>query len=162
LQAQLRRLTHQVLLAEEEMRKQVSRQLHDEIAQILVGINVQLAALSKTAVIDPRELRKRIAKTARLVGQSIVVVHRFARDLRPALLDDLGLVPALRSLVKELMARKELRVHLTAYAGVEVLDSFHRTVFYRVAQEALINIVRHAEASRARSATMGNRSRRSG
>jgi PAS domain S-box-containing protein len=151
LQAQLRNLTHQILLAQEEERKQISRQLHDEIAQILVGINVQLAALSETAAIDPRELRRRIAATARMVGQSIVVVHRFARNLRPALLDDLGLVPALRSLIKELTQRKRLSVHLTAYAGVEALDSIHRTVLYRVAQEALINIVRHAEA---RSATL--------
>ncbi len=149
LQAQLRRLAHQILLTQEAERKQVSRQLHDEISQVLVAINVQLAALSKTAEIHPEDLMKRIAKTARLVGQSIEIVHRFARGLRPALLDDLGLVPALRSLVKELEDRNGLRIHFTAYAGVEALDSVRRTVLFRVAQEALTNVVRHANARQA-------------
>jgi PAS domain S-box-containing protein len=149
LQAQLRRLTHEMLLTQEAERKQISRQLHDEISQILVGINVQLAALSETAVIRPRDLRKRIAKTGRLVGKSIDIVHRFARGLRPAMLDDLGLIPALSSLVKEMARREGLRIHFAAFAGVEALDSDRRTVLFRVTQEALTNVVRHAEARHA-------------
>jgi PAS domain S-box-containing protein len=146
LQAQSRRLTHQILLAQEEERKQISRQLHDEIAQILAGISVQLATLKETAAILPRDLGQRIGKTRRLVEKSIHVVHRFARELRPALLDDLGLIPALRSYLKELADRKDLRIHFTALAEVEALDSFRRTVLYRVAQEALTNVARHARA----------------
>ena len=149
LQAQLRYLTHQILLAQEEERKQISRQLHDEIAQILAGINVHLSTLNETALIKPGELRKRIDKTRRLVTQSIDVVHRFARNLRPALLDDLGLIPALRSFIKELSERKGPRIRFTAYAGVEALDISRRTVLYRVAQEALTNVVRHAHARNA-------------
>jgi PAS domain S-box-containing protein len=149
LHAQLRHLTHQILLAQEEERKQISRQLHDEISQILVGINVQLDALAVAASIDPRTLKKRIDKTQRQVARSIEVVHRFARGLRPALLDDLGLIPALRSLVKDLSGRKGLRIHFAAFAGVESLDSVRRTVVYRVAQEALTNVVRHANARQA-------------
>jgi signal transduction histidine kinase len=149
LQAQLRYLTHQILLAQEEERKQISRQLHDEIAQILTGINVHLATLKETALIKPQELRKRIEKTRRLVVQSIDVVHRFARNLRPTLLDDLGLIPALRSFIKELAERKGPRISFTAYAGVEALDISRRTVLYRVTQEALTNVVRHARARNA-------------
>jgi signal transduction histidine kinase len=149
LQAQLRHLTHQILLAQEEERKQISRQLHDEIAQILTGINVHLAALNETALIKPQELRKRIEKTRRLVMQSIDVVHRFARNLRPTLLDDLGLIPALRSFIRELAERKGPRIHFTAFAGVETLDISRRTVLYRVTQEALTNVVRHAHAESA-------------
>ena len=149
LQAQLRQLTHEVLKAQETERKQISRQLHDEISQILVGINVQLAALSSTAVVHPEDVRKRIAKTGRLIGRSIEIVHRFARNLRPALLDDLGLIPALRSLVRELADQNGLRIHFTAFAGVEALDSGRRTMLYRVAQEALTNVVRHANARHA-------------
>jgi PAS domain S-box-containing protein len=149
LHAQLRRLTHQILLAQEEERRQISRQLHDEISQILVGISVQLEALAQTAVIRPQVLRKQIAKTGRLVGQSIDVVHRFARNLRPTMLDDLGLIPALRAFAKELAGRNSLRIRFTAFAGVEALESFRRTVLYRVAQEALTNVARHAHARHA-------------
>ncbi len=149
LQAQLRHLTHQILLTQEEERKKISRQLHDEIAQILTGIKVQLTLLSQVAAIDPRALRRRIDKTRRLVGQSIGVVHRFARDLRPALLDDLGLIPALRSFIRDLAGHKGLRIRFTAFAGVEGLDNARRTALYRVAQEALTNIARHAHARRA-------------
>jgi PAS domain S-box-containing protein len=148
LHARLRNLTHHILLVQEEERKQISRQLHDEISQILIAINVQLAGLAQVAQIRPADLRKRIARTEQLVGRSIRIVHRFARDLRPAALDDLGLIPALRSFVKELAGRRHLRIYFTASAGIEVLDSVRRTMLYRVAQEALTNVVRHAHARR--------------
>jgi PAS domain S-box-containing protein len=148
LHAQLRHLTHQILLSQEEERKQISRQLHDEIAQILAGVKVQLTALTQVALVRPGKFRKRLARTRRLIGQSIEVVHRFARGLRPALLDDLGLIPALRSLVKEMSGRKGLRIQLTAVTGVEALDPLRRTVLFRVAQEALTNVARHAHARR--------------
>jgi PAS domain S-box-containing protein len=146
LQAQLRHLTHQILQAQEEERKNISRQLHDEIAQVLAGINVQLATLTEVASIKPQALRQRISRTKRLVSKSVEVVHRFASNLRPTLLDDLGLVPALRSFMKELEKQKHLRIHFTATPEVEALDSSRRTVLYRVAQEALTNVVRHARA----------------
>ncbi len=149
LHAQLRHLTHQILLSQEEERKQISRQLHDEIAQILAGVKVQLTVLTQAALVNPGDLRKRLARTRRLIGQSIDVVHRFARGLRPALLDDLGLIPALRSLVKGMLGRKRLRIHFSAYAGVEALDGVNRTMLYRVTQEALTNVVRHAHARHA-------------
>ena len=76
-------------------------------------------------------------------------MHRFARGLRPALLDDLGLIPALRSLVREMEGRKGLRIQLSAFAGVEALDGIRRTMLFRVVQEALTNVVRHADARNA-------------
>ena len=149
LQAQLRHLTHQIIQAQEEERKKISRQLHDEIAQILTGINVNLATLGEVASIKPVDLERQIAKTRRLVEQSIDIVHRFARNLRPTLLDDLGLIPALRSFVKELAVQKDLRIHFTAFTGIEALDISRRTVLYRVTQEALTNVIRHAHARNA-------------
>jgi signal transduction histidine kinase len=74
-------------------------------------------------------------------------VHQFARELRPAVLDDLGLIPALHAHLKTVAARQKFKIHLTAFAGVEALDGDKRTVLYRVAQEALINVGRHAQAS---------------
>jgi len=75
-------------------------------------------------------------------------VHRFARELRPAVLDDLGLIPALHSFLKNFTARTGVRSHLKAFAGVEELETARRTVLFRVAQEALTNVARHAKASR--------------
>ncbi len=149
LLAQSRRLTHQILSAQEEERKEISRELHDEVVQILAGINVQLAALKEAAAINGRSLRQRIAHTQRLVGESVEAVHRYARELRPALLDDLGLIPALRSYIKTLPGRGTLRIRFMSFPGVEALNNARRTVLYRVTQEALTNVARHAHARRA-------------
>jgi two-component system sensor histidine kinase DegS len=75
-------------------------------------------------------------------------VHRFARELRPAVLDDLGLIPALHSFMKNFTERTGVHTALTAFAGVEQLNMTRRTVLFRVAQEALTNVARHAQASR--------------
>jgi PAS domain S-box-containing protein len=148
LQEQLRQLSRQILLAQEDERKRISRELHDVIAQTLTGINVRLAALKKQAASNTKYLDRDIARTQRLVEKSVNIVHEFARELRPAVLDDLGLIPALHSFVKLFSKRTRVHVSLQAFAGVEELDIAKRTVLYRVAQEALTNVSRHAKASR--------------
>jgi signal transduction histidine kinase len=148
LQEQLRRLSRQILSAQEEERKRISRELHDVIAQTLTGINIRLAALKKEALVNTKGLDRNIARTQRLVEKSVNIVHEFARELRPAVLDDLGLIPALHSFVKLFSKRTRIHVHLKAFAGVEQLAGNQRTIFYRVAQEALTNVSRHAQASR--------------
>jgi signal transduction histidine kinase len=149
LQEQLRQLSRQILSTQEEERREISRELHDVIAQTLTGINVRLAALKKEAAVNTKGLDRNIARTQRLVEKSVNIVHQFARELRPAVLDDLGLIPALHSFMKTFTARTGVRAHLKAFAGVETLDTAKRTVFYRVAQEALTNVARHAKANRA-------------
>lgn len=148
LQEQLRHLSRRILLAQEEERRRISRELHDVIAQVLTGINVQLANLKREATFNTSGLTRKISHTQRLVEKSVEVVHRFARELRPAVLDDLGLIPALHSFMKSFANETGLRVSLTASDGVEALDNAKRTVLYRVAQEALTNVARHAQASR--------------
>lgn len=148
MQRQLRHLTRQIIHAQEEERKEISRELHDEVVQTLVGINVELAALGKGASTGFEALQVKIARTQKLVINSVNAVHRFARELRPAVLDDLGLIPALHSFSQNLAARKKLKIDLTAFEGVELLESGKRTVLFRVAQEALTNVARHADASR--------------
>ncbi len=150
MQEQLRHLSRQVLRAQEEERKRISRELHDVIAQMLTGINVQLATLKREARITTRGFINNIARTQRLVEQSVAIVHRFARELRPAVLDDLGLVPALRSHLTDFAKQTGLRVSLSTFTSGKIanLDSARRTALYRVAQEALSNIARHAQASR--------------
>jgi len=148
MQDQLRHLSRQILQAQEEERKRISLELHDVIAQTLTGINVQLAALAKRTRINPDEFDGSIAQTQRLVEKSVDIVHQFARELRPAVLDDLGLIPALHTFMKNFTAQTGVRTHLTAFAGVEHLGTTGRTVLFRVAQEALTNVARHAQASR--------------
>jgi len=147
MQEQLRHLSRQLLLTQEEERKRISRELHDEIVQTLVGINVHLASLTVQAPVNVRDLRKKIARTQRLVEKSVNIVHRFARGLRPTVLDDLGLIPALQSFIKDFTKETNIRIHFTAFAGVEQLNSTQRTVLYRVAQSALANVHKHAHAS---------------
>lgn len=148
LQEQLRQLSRQILTAQEEERRAISRELHDVIAQTLTGINVRLAALKKEASVNTKGLDRNIARTQKLVEKSVDIVHRFARELRPAVLDDLGLIPALHSFMKNFTTRTGVRTHLTAFAGIEQLETARRTVLFRVAQEALTNVARHAKASR--------------
>jgi len=148
MQGQLRQLSRQILSTQEEERRAISRELHDVIAQTLTGINVRLAALAKEAAINVKGLDRNITRTQRLVEKSVDIVHRFARELRPAVLDDLGLISALHSFVKNYSKRTHLHVHLKVFAGVEQLDNSTRTVLFRVAQEALTNVARHAQASR--------------
>jgi signal transduction histidine kinase len=147
MQAKLQFLTRQIIAAQEEERKEISRELHDEVVQSLVGIKVQLTALGREASLSLRGVKAKIARTQRLVTNSVNAVHRFARELRPAVLDDLGLIPALHAYCNDLAKRKRIKIRLTALSRVEDLDNAKRTVLYRVAQEALTNVVRHAQAS---------------
>jgi len=149
LQEQLRHLSRRILLVQEEERKRISRELHDVVAQLLTGINVRLATLKTEASANSKGISRKISNTQRLVEKSVDIVHRFARELRPAVLDDLGLIPALHSFLKSFAEETGVRVSLKAFAGLEKLSNAKRTVLYRVAQEALTNVARHAQASRA-------------
>ncbi len=146
-QEQLRHLSRQLLLTQEEERKRISRELHDEIVQTLVGINVHLASLTIKSPVNLNDLGKNIARTQRLVEKSVEIVHRFARELRPTVLDDLGLIPALQSFVKEFTERTKIRIRFTAFEGLDKLNGTQRTVLYRVTQSALANVHKHAKAS---------------
>jgi PAS domain S-box-containing protein len=146
-QEQLRHLSHAMLYAQEEERKRISRELHDEITQTLVGINVSLEALARETVVNPSAVRRKITRTQRLVAKSIDIVLRFARELRPTALDDLGLIVSLHSLMKEFAKRTGLRVQFTTFAEVEQLSGAKRTVLYRVVHAALTNVAQHAKAS---------------
>jgi signal transduction histidine kinase len=148
LQEELRRLSRQILSAQEDERKKISRELHDVIAQTLTGINVRLANLKKGASATTKDLDQNIARTQKLVEHSVNIVHRFARELRPTVLDDLGLIPALLTFLKGFREQTGMQVSLSSFAGVEQLTGERRTVLYRVAQEALNNVNRHARASR--------------
>jgi two-component system sensor histidine kinase DegS len=144
----LRLLTRQLISAQEEERREISRELHDGIVQKLAGINIELSTLSAGNSVETPNVKAKIGRVRRMVSDSIKALHLFARDLRPAILDELGLIPALHEYSKGLAARKKIKIQLTAFDGVEALGNAKRTVMFRVAQEALTNVARHAHATR--------------
>ncbi|MBI3192724.1 MAG: hypothetical protein HYZ36_08670 [Pedosphaera parvula] len=147
MQEKLRNLSNRILAAQEEERKRISRELHDEVGQARTAINVNLALLKREASGVNGGLGNRIGDAQSLLERTMENVHRFARELRPAMLDDLGLLPALRSYVKDFAARTGINVRFAAPHSEEGLDSEQKTVLYRVAQESLNNIAKHAQAT---------------
>ncbi len=117
------------------------------VAQTLVGINVRLDALTQRDSGAPPALLQKVARTHKLVEQSVETIHRFARELRPTMLDDLGLIPALRAYLKKFMDDTGIRASFKVFAGIEQASCPVRTTLFRVAQEALTNVSRHARAS---------------
>lgn len=144
MQENLRHLSNRMLFVQEEERKRISRELHDEVGQALTAVNVQLAVIRKS----PDEAADKAATAQQLVEQTLQAVHNFARELRPAMLDDLGLVPALRSYVQSFSERAGLPVDFKAEPIAEDLGSEEKIVLYRVAQEGLTNVARHAQATK--------------
>ena len=143
-----------VIDAQEAERARVARDLHDQTGQaltsVLLGLRLVETSLERT-VPDLDDAKRRTAEVRELVADALADVRQLAFDLRPTVLDDVGLVAALRRLTADLAARHGLAVPLT----LDGLDDDGRfpaeleTVVYRVVQEALTNVVRHAEATRA-------------
>jgi PAS domain S-box-containing protein len=140
--AQLRALTRQLLQVQEDERRHLARELHDEIGQVLTGLQFQLASAVRQSTTDGRGL----AEAETIVRDLTRRVSALSMDLRPAVLDSLGLLPALLWYIERYQTRTGVTVHLR-HQGIEY--RFAPTVeitAYRVIQEALTNIARHAEA----------------
>jgi signal transduction histidine kinase len=148
-QLQLRRVARQALSRQERERLQISRRLQEEIAQTLAGINFHLAAIQTEIPSAHAAVKTRIRNAKRLVEDSVHSVQRFARDLRPTLLDDLGLVPALRTFVRAFGKRYGLQVQFIAGVEVEDLTKARRTALFRVAQTGLAHLASQARSGAA-------------
>ena len=147
MQQELRRLTQQLISAQEDERLKISRELHDVIAQTLTGINIRLATLKQQASLKGKDFNTQIDSTQRMVEKSVNIVHRFAFDLRPPVIDDLGLSSALRSLLKKFEIRTRIKTYFRTCSTLDQLDTLQRTALFRVAEEALTNVARHSGAS---------------
>lgn len=143
----LRDLSGQVLAAQEEERKRISRDLHDEVGQALTAVNVAVAMLKRQAAGDLAFERK-VAEAETLLAQSMETVHRFARELRPALLDHLGLHSALRAHLATFSRQTGIEVELVAHPALARIDGQRGEALFRVAQEALSNVYKHAQATK--------------
>lgn len=142
-EAMRRELLRHTVIAQEDERGRIARELHDETAQFLTALRLNLATLkgSVTKKSDTTHLIDRLDSLSRQMSQGI---YRMVHDLRPAQLDDLGLVAALQYLAEEQHCRTGLEVTLQIEGRRQRLDPLVETVFFRVAQEALTNIARHA------------------
>jgi len=149
MQDEWRLLSRRLLSVQEDEQKLISRELHDVIAQTMTGINVRLAVLRSQATANAIELHRKIAEAEKLAEKSVEIVHQFASELHPAVLDDFGLIPALRTFVEAFSARSGVQVEITAESGADDLPASISTALYRIAREALGNIARRAVASHA-------------
>lgn len=146
-QKQLRELSHQIVTVQEEERLRISRDLHDVIAQTLVSINVHLAVLDRGTAANPASFKGQIAKTQRLVKKAVQIVHNFARQLRPTMLDDLGLIPTFQTYLEKFMTDTGIRASLKASAKIDEAETTVRTALFRIAQAALNNVATHSKAN---------------
>jgi two-component system sensor histidine kinase UhpB len=133
-----------VLRAQEEERRRLARDLHDEVNQALTAILLRLEALSQAA---PPELGEELGELKRLVNQAMNELLQLARQLRPTALDDHGLVPAMASQVRRFAAQTGIKTDLKSTGESSHLAPDEEIAVYRIAQEALANIARHADAT---------------
>jgi len=143
----LHELSNRILHVQEDERKRLSRELHDQVGQALTVLKWNLGLLQRSGEVDATLLKQKLADSQTLLEETMDLVHRFAIELRPAMLDELGLLPALRSYLKALAQRTLLRVRFHGSAAAEQLRSEQKIVLFRVAQESLTNVVKHAQAS---------------
>jgi two-component system sensor histidine kinase UhpB len=142
LEAERRDSTRAVLAAQEGERLRVARELHDEVGQTLTAVLLQLSRVLKRA---PADLRGELIDVQEFVRASLEDVRRISIELRPEALEDLGLASALVALTDRLRERTELQLTIHIEQGLPNLNREAELVVYRVAQEALTNIVRHAK-----------------
>jgi signal transduction histidine kinase len=142
----LRRLTDHLESAREEERKRIARELHDQLGQELTALNLTLALTQQRFVRDPHCIKGNLAELAALVGRTATTARNLVTELRPQLLDELGLQAGIEWLVRQTEQRAPLRCKLHA-ERLNELGADVSTVAFRIVQEALTNVTRHAKAS---------------
>jgi PAS domain S-box-containing protein len=144
---QLRRLSQQGISAQEEERRSISRELHDEMGQLMTALRVSLVLIQDDLPLEPSILHRRLLEAGTLVDEAMEQIRTLAQGLRPPSLDAIGLNPTLEGLCHEFARRSHIVID---YSGSELppLHDAANITLYRTVQEALTNIVKHAQASR--------------
>ena len=152
LQENMRFYVHQVTRAQEDERKRIARELHDDLAQSLLLLTQGLDFLSSTTrkKLSDAELRQSLEKLRSQAINTLEGLRRYAQDLRPPILDHLGLLPALEWMVEDLAKKHGIDARVKVLGSERSLPAEVELLLFRIAQEALTNTRRHAEASRAR------------
>jgi len=144
--SKLKELTNRIFQVQEQERKRVSTELHDSISQLLVSVRYGVELIHSEANREP-DLQAQAAKCLKTLDGTIAEVRRISRDLRPSVLDDMGLAAALGSLGKEFQSQSGIIVNVTAEQCHSRLSEGAKTALYRVVQECMTNVARHAHAS---------------
>ncbi len=140
---ELERLSRRMVSQHEEERRRLSLELHDETAQVFAAVKMQIGVVRERFATEPA-LEQRLARALELVDEGMRGIRNVTNDLRPSLLDDLGLLPALRSLVAAFSERRGIRVAVDAPETLPVLSDEAELALLRALQEALSNVARHA------------------
>lgn len=144
------RISRGVLRVQEEERGRISRDLHDGIGQSLTALKIQLELLEGEAREKQADFAQRIGAVRELSEACLAEVRELARLLRPQMLDELGLVPTLRWLARTVHKRTGVEVELETLGSEEKTDPDAETLVFRIVQESLTNVVRHAGVTSAR------------
>ena len=143
---ELKELSARLVSAQEEERRTISRELHDEVGQSLSALLMEAGNAAARVPPDSTEVRRHVDSIKKLAEASVNVIRNMTLLLRPSMLDDFGLVPALEWQAREVSKRTGMRVLVNADDGKEELPDALKTCIYRVVQEALHNCARHAQA----------------
>jgi len=149
--SKLRRLSQHLQSVKEEESKRISREIHDELGQALTALKIDLSLISKRLTEIPKNkknLLQRIRSMSALIDKTVLMVQQISSELRPGVLDDLGLIPAIEWQIQDFQARTRIKCEMA-------LDSFNfditpecSTAIFRSLQEALTNVARHAQATK--------------
>lgn len=145
---QLRNLSLHIQSIREEERTSIAREIHDELGQMLTALKIQITLLSKKLNRNQTELKEKINKLSENIGISVETVRKITAKLRPGILDELGLLPAIEWQAKEFCNSAGVACELDLSAEEVTFNSEKTTAIFRIFQESLTNIARHANATR--------------
>lgn len=147
LNSELRALyTRQQNIREEE-RKYIAREIHDELGQLITGLKMDISWLKQRIIVKQPELTEKLNESIGLLDESVKTIRKISTELRPGILDDLGISDALNWLAKDFEKRTQIKCTINNLAGNIKCSDATKVVIFRVFQEALTNIIRHAEAT---------------
>ena len=147
-EAQLRNLAARLEAIREEERTRIAREIHDEVGQALTALKMDLAWLAKKIPARGTPVRRKLVGMEGVIDATMDALHRILAELRPGVLDDLGLPAAIRWLAEEFKRRSEIPCTVDMTGGEPGLDTGQATAVFRILQEALTNVARHAKARR--------------
>ncbi len=146
---ELTRLSNALLHVREQEKKHIARELHDDLGQGLTALTMELSQLASCLPPHERDAHERVEAMRRLIKLTFTSLRRIAADLRPVMLDDLGLAAAIEWLVSNFVSRYGIQTDAHIDVGPDEPSKLAATTLFRVVQEALTNIARHAQASQA-------------
>ena len=156
---EMRRLSHQLVKAQEEERRSLSRELHDEVGQMLTALRMEVGKAERARHAPDGAFGAAVAECKNLIDTILRTVRDLSMGLRPSMLDDFGLGPALNWQARDFSRRFNIAVNVAVEGDLDRLPEPQRTCLYRVVQEALTNCARHANATQVDISVLGGADR---